>query len=101
MDSRRVTEGAQILREGFRGNCLWLESAEQRVEVELGVVANECLRERCRLDQKEPMVIGGSESLVDVMVQFVSRYNVEDRQLGDPLGVIERHTVADTPAAVM
>src|SRR5712691_7730094 len=35
------------------------------------------------------------------MVQFMSRHDVEDCQPGDPRGVIERHTVADTPAAVV
>ncbi len=35
------------------------------------------------------------------MVQFVSRHNIEDCQLGDPLGVIERHTMADAPTAVV
>jgi hypothetical protein len=75
--------------------------AEHPAQVELGVGADQGLRQRLLLDQEEPVIVGGGKRLIDVPEHGAGRHDVEHAQLLDPLGVVERHAVRDAAAAVV
>src|SRR5581483_5645882 len=95
VNRRRITETTQIFGERFGGDRLRLESADaqQRVEIELRIPADQRFRERRWLDKKEPVIVRRGQRFIDVVVYIVRRDDIKHGKLGDARCMIERQTV--------
>src|SRR5215469_11533528 len=106
---RRVAEAAQIIV--IRGllyplrnalaRLLPTEPEQHRFEEKLGAIAEHGLREGRWLDQHEPMKENRGEFLADRLIALIGGHNVQDREPGEAVRVIQRHTVSDTASAIV
>src|SRR6516164_10811433 len=105
----RLAKAPQIFTKGGFAHPAWRAFArglsskpEQKGSEEvLGAVSDHRFGEWSRLNHKEPMVKRGGELLGDVLIEHIGRHDVENREPGETIGVIEGHPVRDAAAAVM
>src|SRR6516164_8675971 len=77
------------------------EPKQHRFEKEFSAVFQHGLRERRWLDKQEPMKEGSGEFLGDCQIALVSGHNVQDDELSQTIGMVERHSVSDSASAVV
>src|SRR5579864_3617854 len=76
-------------------------AAELAVQEVNGIGADQTLGQVERLDQEEPVIVGGRECLIGVRVHRARRRDVDDRELRHGVGVIETKPMRDASAAIM
>jgi hypothetical protein len=70
-------------------------------EIVVGIGADQAFGEIEGLDEEEPMIIVGGDALIGRAIDGPRRYDVEDGDLADMIGMVERHAVGDAAAAVV
>lgn len=100
---RLPLECAVVRRKCLVGECpgAFGPALDQVIDLERGIGADESLRNRVRLGEKEPVVHRLRVAVVHHLRSFEGRDDIEQRQLPDPFGVIQRQPVAHAGAPVV
>jgi len=103
VDRCRVAEAPQVLVHGLRVERLAAaaQGAQPAVDPAVGIGAEHLLGERLRLGEEEPVPVGEAEFPAGVLEGVPGRDDVQYRELGDRIRVVERHPVTDPAAAVV
>jgi hypothetical protein len=80
---------------------LLIDLGRHSLGLPLDVVAQLVLRNRRRPEIAEPVIVGLNERQRDVRVQVMRRDDVEHRESGDPIGMVERQPMGDTSATIV
>ena len=103
IDGLLIAEAPFVLGTGFRADraegCT--PAFHQEVEVHLGAVADECLRQGVRLAHQVPVKPCERHRRVHAFERRLRRHHVERGEARDPAGVIERHAMRDPSAAIV
>jgi hypothetical protein len=103
VDRRRIPEAPDVL--AHRPRVEWLaaasEGAHPAADPAVRVQAQQLLGERFRLREEEPVPVAHAERDVGRVERVPGRNDVEHRELGDRLRVVQRHPVADPGATVV
>jgi hypothetical protein len=103
VDRRRIAEAPDVLAHRLRVERLATapQGAQPAADPAVRVEGEQVLGERLRLGEEEPVPVAEAEFPVGVAEGVPGRHDVEHRELGDRLRVVERHPVADAGAAVV
>jgi hypothetical protein len=103
VDRGRVAEAPQVLVHGLRVERLAAaaQGAQPAADPAVGVVAEHLLGERLRLGEEEPVPVSEAEFPAGVLEGVPGRDDVQHRELGDRIRVVECHPVTDPGAAVV
>jgi hypothetical protein len=103
VDRGRVAEAPQVLVHGLRVERLAAaaQGAQPAADPAVGVVAEHLLGERLRLGEEEPVPVAEAEFSVGVLEGVPGRDDVQYREPGDRVLVVERHPVTDPGSAVV
>ena len=102
-DHARPPEGASVLGHGLGldGALRPQPAADGVLEVEVGVGADQALRQGRRLGQEVPVVVGQRLRPVGPLGHLERGHPVEHGEAAHPLGLIQRQAVGDPAAAVV
>jgi hypothetical protein len=103
VDRGRVAEAPHVLVHGLRVERLAAaaQGAQPAADPAVGVIAEHLLGKRLRLGEEEPVPVAKAEFSVGVLEGVPGRDDVQYRELGDHIRVVECHPVTDPGAAVV
>src|ERR1700722_17720049 len=101
VNARRVAEASQVLRECFGREGIRASPRSYVAQVVFGITAYQCFGQATRLNEEEPMIIGGGDEFIQSLEDLGRWDDIQYSRTNDAIWMIQQKAVRYTSAAIV